>query len=203
MNCGFLIQKEVPSTQSISPLIFHLKNPTNQNWVFFYLKKFLGSFTSLVGIGGQVWYGLSKSADVYLRVCCIDFAIHSIRQCFPRTFAFPLVFLRLFFTLYLLVKLVMQFCGLFHFWIVLHVSNWVVQNCLCINLLAGLFFMFVCVFACLPYFLQSFFVVLDCLFCPNQSNLHMLLVCRLRLVALPRSWQLPFVFHSFFLCCRL
>ena len=98
---ALLPQKEVPSTQSISPLIFHLKNPTNQNWAFFILKNFLGSFTSLGGTVGQVCYGLSKPASVYLRACCVNFTMHSLEKCSSFNFAYSLVLFRLFFTLYL------------------------------------------------------------------------------------------------------
>ena len=112
--------------------------------------------------------------------------------CVPTLF-FPFVF----------AKLVMRSFCLVYFCVLLRVCICVVLNQLCMYLLASLFFVFVYAFTCLTYFFQCFLAVLVCFFLPNWSNLHVLFVCRFRLVTLPRFWQLPCTFHSFFLCCGL
>ena len=75
---------------------------------------------------------------------------------------------------FVLANLVVYFFCLFLFCILLHVWICVVYNQLLIYLLAGLIFVFVCTFACLPYFLQWFVCVLKCFFLPSWSNAHAL-----------------------------
>ena len=68
---------------------------------------------------------------------------------------------------FVFAKLVMRSFCLGNFGVLLHVLKCVVQNQLLVHLLASLFFVFVYVFACLPYFLQCFLAVLNCFFLPN------------------------------------
>ena len=92
---------------------------------------------------------------------------------------------------------------LFYFCIFWHVVTSVLHNCLFVCLLAFLLFGIICIFSCLPYFLQSFNALLNCFFQANYSCLQLFDVCRLLAVPLPRFGQLAFTLDSFFLCYRL
>ena len=61
-------------------------------------------------------------------------------------------------------QLVMRSFCLGNFCVLLNVLKSVVQNQMFMHLFASLFFVFVYVFTCLPYFLKCFLAVLDCFF---------------------------------------
>ena len=86
------------------PLIFHLKNRTNQSWAFFILKIFLGGFQFcriLAVAAGQVCSGPVKPAGAGLRPSLTIVGTHSFEQCVSFCVSFCFVFLRFFFLLYL------------------------------------------------------------------------------------------------------
>ena len=60
------------------------------------------------------------------------------------------------------------------------------------HLLAFLHFGFICVFPCLPYFLQCVFALLYCFLAPNYSLLHIVDVLQI-LVGLPASSSVLFL----------
>ena len=65
---------------------------------------------------------------------------------------------------FVFTKLVMHFFWIVSFCILLPVWIYVVHNQFCIDLLAGLIFVFACAFAYLPYFFVAFFFVLHYFF---------------------------------------
>ena len=102
-----------------------------------------------------------------------------------------------------ITKWVIQFFLLSYFCIFRHVVISVVHNCVFVCLLTFLLFDIMCMFACLPYFLQSVYAVLNCFFLAYYSCLQLFDVCRLLAVPLSRFGQLAFTSNSLFLWCRL
>ena len=70
-------------------------------------------------------------------------------------------------------------------------------------LVGFLLFTIVNAFACLPYFLQWFYVLLNCFLQTYHTCLQLFDVCRLLSVPLPRFGQFALTLDSFFLCYRL
>lgn len=97
----------------------------------------------------------------------------------------------------------MQFFLLSYFCIFRHVVTSVLHNCVVVYLLVFLLFDIICIFSCLPYFLQSVYAVLDCFFLAYYSCLQLFDVCRLLAMPLSRFGQLAFTSNSLFLWCRL
>ena len=77
------------------------------------------------------------------------------------------------------------------------------RNCLFVWLPAFLLVDIVCVFACLPYFFQSFCALLNCVLQSNDSCLCVFDVCRLLVVSLPRFGQFVVTLNSLCLCYML
>ena len=89
----------------------------------------------------------------------------------------------------------MQIFCLFHFCILYRVGTAVFRNFLSVYLLAFLLFAIVYVFACLPYFFQWFYALINCFLLSNYSHLYFLLFCRLLPVPLLRfEWLLVHAF---------
>ena len=78
----------------------------------------------------------------------------------------------------------------------LHDISW--WHLICHQDMSWWIFLYRCIiyaFACLPYFLQWFYALLNCFFKLNCTHLHFLLLCRLLPVPLPRfKWLLVHIF---------
>ena len=75
------------------------------------------------------------------------------------------------FYLFVIAKWVFQFCACLHFCSLHRVDTSALYSCVLIYVLACLYFGFVYMFACLPYFLQWFCNLFNCFFLPNYSYL--------------------------------
>ena len=128
---------------------------TNQNFRFFLFKKIDQQFRfpkNLAVAVGQVCSGLSKPAGALLRACLSTIVLYAFETYVLFVFCFFFCVVTSFFC-FVFTKLVVHFFDLFHFCMLLTVWICVVHNQLCTHLLAGLIFVFVCVFAGLSNFL--------------------------------------------------
>ena len=153
---------------------FSFKKSDQSKLSIFYFKNFSRGVSVLQNSCCRRWPGLLRTCQA--RWCGFAPELDNCWNAFVRTMCFLLCFFLFcvpaFFFPFVFAKSMMRSFCLVNFCVLLHVFMCVVQNQLFIDLFASLFFVFLCTFPCLPYFLQCFLAVLHCFFIPNYSNLH-------------------------------